>query len=163
MALFPHPDRSREASLEMLQTLRRIAPSKSLLAGTLAARCWNRSTTSFGSREQLLLEAAPRSRSRDLSREWRASFEGGLSVIALFHPSATRERCFETEKMLSVATNKRRVLLCTLRAESNLASMAKVTFRSHESSDKRAMRWMSLTRPVSPRCLRSGFELSLSP
>lgn len=98
----------------------------------------------------------------------RAPFEGGLSVVALFRPLATRERRSKTEKMLSVATNKRRVLLCTLRAESNLVSMDHYDLlcehsRSHQSSDKRAMRWMSLTRPVSPRSLRSGFELSLSP
>lgn len=162
MALFPHPDRSREASLEMLQTLRRIAPSKSLLAGTLAARRWNRllGPASFGSCSSLAF-------SRFLPRMARLFRRRAFRRRAV-PPLATRERCSKTEKMLSVATNKRRVLPCTLRAESNLASMGHCDLlcehsRPQWSSDKRAMRWMSLTRPVSPRSLRSGFELSLSP
>lgn len=163
MALFPHPDRSREASLEMLQTLRRIAPSKSLLAGTLAARRWNRF---FGSNLfwKVLFVSVLEIPPENCAPLSKAGFPSSRCSALLQRVSVVRK----TEKMLSVATNKRRVLLCTLRAESNLASMGQYNLlcehsRSNQSSDKRAMRWMSLTRPVSPRSLHSGFELSLSP
>lgn len=163
MALFPHPDRSREASLEMLQTLRRIAPSERLLAGTLAARCWNRSlgTASFGSCSSL-------ASSRFLPRILRASFEGGLSVIALFRPSATRQRCFRSgEDALgrhqqtagAPVHPKSRIESCldgpprsSVRTQPTLAVVGQAS-RAMDVADPAGLSSQS----------SSGFELSLSP
>lgn len=101
-----------------------------------------------------------------------ASFEGESFDVALFRFSLSHEpfgrASFRTERMPSLITNKRRVLLCTQRAKSNLEhALNAMAEAATPKSAKASRRWISRTRTLEANlhsfllCFTSSRELRL--